>query len=54
MISFSSDFARIHLSNKEYVSPMNPKSLTMFLRKHIEGYFIEDIYQYENDRNGFF
>ena len=50
MISFSSDFARIHLSNKEYVSPMNPKSLTMFLRKHIEGYFVEDIYQYENDR----
>lgn len=50
MISFSSDFARIHLSNKEYVSPMNPKSLTMFLRKHIEGYFIEDIYQYQNDR----
>lgn len=50
MISFSSDFARIHLTNKEYVSPMTPKSLTMFLRKHIEGYFIEDIYQYENDR----
>ena len=50
MISFSSDFARIHLTTKEYISPMNPKSFTMFLRKHIEGYFIEDIYQYQNDR----
>lgn len=50
MISLSSDFARIHLTNKTYESPTNPKSLTMFLRKHIEGFFIEDLYQYSNDR----
>ena len=50
MISLSSDFARIHLTNKTYDSPTNPKSLTMLLRKHIEGFFIEDIYQYKNDR----
>ena len=50
MLSFSSDFARIHLTTKQYDSPANPKSLTMFLRKHIEGYFIDDIKQYENDR----
>lgn len=50
MISLSSDFARIHLTNKAYESPTNPKSLTMLLRKHIEGFFIEDLYQYSNDR----
>lgn len=50
MISLSSDFARIHFTTKTYNAPSNPKSLTMFLRKHIEGYFIEDIYQYGNDR----
>lgn len=50
MLSFSSDFARIHLTNKEYNAPINPKSFTMFLRKHIEGYFIEDINIYHSDR----
>ncbi|MCM1196299.1 MAG: NFACT family protein [Roseburia sp.] len=50
MISLSCDFARIHLTNKSYESPTNPKSLTMLLRKHIEGFFIEDLYQYSNDR----
>ncbi len=50
LLSFSSDFSRIHLTKKTYDFPLNPKSLTMFLRKHIEGYFIEDIYQYKNDR----
>ncbi len=50
LFSFSCDFARIHFTTKRYDFPSNPKSLTMFLRKHIEGYFIEDIYQYNNDR----
>ncbi len=50
MISLSCDFARIHITNKAYDSPTNPKSLTMFLRKHMEGFFIEDLYQYKNDR----
>lgn len=50
MLSFSSDFARIHFTSKHYDSPKVPKSFTMLLRKHIEGYFIDDIYQYENDR----
>lgn len=50
MISFSSDYARIHLTDKSYEAPTNPKSLTMLLRKHIEGFFIEDLYQYSNDR----
>lgn len=50
MLSFSSDFARVHLTKKSYDAPQNPKSLTMLLRKHIEGYFIEDIQQYGSDR----
>lgn len=50
MLSFSSDFARIHITNKKYDAPTNPKSFTMFLRKHIEGYFIEDINTYHSDR----
>jgi len=50
MMSFSSDFARIHITTKFYDTVMNPKSFTMFLRKHIEGYFIEDIKTYDCDR----
>lgn len=50
LLSFSTDFSRIHLTNRLYDFPLNPKSLTMLLRKHIDGYFIEDIYQYKNDR----
>lgn len=50
MLSFSSDFARIHLAKRVYDAPMNPKSFTMFLRKHIEGYFILDIKTYHCDR----
>ena len=50
MLSFSSDFARIHLTNRSYEAPKNPRSFTMLMRKHIEGYFIEDIKTYHNDR----
>ena len=50
MMSFSSDFARIHLTNRLYEAPRVPRSFTMLLRKHIEGYFIEDIKTYHNDR----
>lgn len=50
MLSFSPDFARIHFTTKHFDTPKTPKSFTMLLRKHIEGYFIEDLYQYENDR----
>ena len=42
MLSFSSEFSRIHLTKKSYDSTQNPKSFTMFIRKQIEGYFIEN------------
>ncbi len=50
LISLSCDFTRIHFTTKSYDFPNVPKSFTMFLRKHIEGFFIEDLYQYGNDR----
>lgn len=50
ILSFSSEYSRIHLTKRLYDSVLNPKSFTMFLRKHIEGYFIESINQYSTDR----
>lgn len=50
MLSFSSDYSRIHLTNRLYDSILNPRSFTMLLRKHIEGYFIKEILNYECDR----
>ena len=50
MLSLSSEYSRIHITTKKYDSPLNPKGFTLFLRKHIEGYFIEDITQYNSDR----
>ena len=50
MLSYSSSYSRIHLTNKLYDSILKPKSFTLFLRKHIEGYFIEDIFTNNLDR----
>lgn len=49
-LGFNAQTSRIHLTNKEYINNPNPKNFTLFLRKNIEGYFINDIYQYETDR----
>ncbi len=50
MLSSSSEYSRIHITTKKYDSVMNPRGFTLFLRKHIEGYFIENISQYNSDR----
>ena len=50
MISTSSEYSRIHITTKKYDSVLSPKGFTLFLRKHIEGYFIENINQYSSDR----
>lgn len=50
MICLSSDFARIHLTQRKYEAPATPKAFTLFLRKQIEGFFINNIYQHNNDR----
>ena len=49
-LGFNAQTSRIHLTNKDYINNPNPKNFTLFLRKNIEGYFINDIYQYETDR----
>ncbi|XMB85693.1 NFACT RNA binding domain-containing protein [Mycoplasmatota bacterium WC44] len=50
LISCSSDYARLHLTTNNYDIPKEPPSFCMMLRKHLEGGFINKIYQYENDR----
>ena len=50
IISLSSSYSRCHLTDKIYDTAINPKSFTMLLKKHCEGYFIEDIFQNETDR----
>lgn len=50
MLSFSSTYSRIHLTEHVETIKDNPKGFTLFLRKHIEGYFIKDIKTYHSDR----
>ena len=50
LLSFSSSYSRIHLTNHTEVIKDNPKSFTLFLRKHLEGYIIKDINTYNADR----
>ena len=50
LISLSSNYARIHLTDKKLEHNLNPKGFLLFLRKHILGYFIEDIITYNADR----
>ncbi len=50
LISASSNFSRVHLTEKNYDFPAIPKSFTMLLRKHIGGFFIKDIYTHSSDR----
>ena len=50
LISLSSEYSRIHFAKKIYDNVLNIHSFTMLLRKHIEGYFIEDIITYKSDR----
>lgn len=50
IISIHPEYSRIHLTKKDYDLPKNPTGFTMFLRKHLEGAIIKDIYQLSNDR----
>ncbi len=54
LISSSPRYARIYISQKNYVPPKNPPAFGMFLRKHLEGGIIKNIYQIKNDRIIFF
>lgn len=50
IISIHPSYARIHLTSLSYPTPDFPNALTMHLRKHLEGSFIESIEQIELNR----
>jgi len=50
LISSSSEYARLHLTDHKYDSLTPPPNFCMVLRKHIDGGIISYINQYENDR----
>ncbi len=50
LISNSPAYSRIHLTQMQYEKPDYPPTFCMFLRKHLEGGIIKDIYQITNDR----
>ncbi len=50
LISIHPVYARVQLSDLSYPTPTTPNSLTMLLRKHLEGAYIELIEQVELER----
>ncbi|MDN3014814.1 NFACT RNA binding domain-containing protein [Paenibacillus sp. BSR1-1] len=50
LLSAHPSYARVQLTNEGYENPSEPPMFCMLLRKHIEGYILEDLYQVENDR----
>lgn len=49
-ISIEPNFSRIHLISEKYPNPPEPYSFCMFLRKHLTGGRIDEIFQIKNDR----
>ena len=49
-MSVSFNNPTIFISKERFEKPLVASSFTMFLRKHLEGGYIKDIYQYNNDR----
>ena len=50
ILSAHPSYARIQLTKEQHENPQEPSMFCMLLRKHLEGYLIEDIYQTELDR----
>jgi predicted ribosome quality control (RQC) complex YloA/Tae2 family protein len=50
LLSAHPSYARIQLTNENYENPYEPPMFCMLLRKHLEGYVIENIYQKDLDR----
>lgn len=50
LLSAHPSYARVQLTNEAYDNPNEPPMFCMLLRKHIEGYILEDVYQVETDR----
>jgi predicted ribosome quality control (RQC) complex YloA/Tae2 family protein len=50
LLSAHPSYARVQLTNESYENPSEPPMFCMLLRKHIEGYILEDLYQVGTDR----
>ena len=50
LLSAHPSYARVQITKEAYENPSEPPMFCMLLRKHIEGYILEDLYQVENDR----
>ena len=50
LLSAHPTYARVQITNEQYENPKEPSMFCMLLRKHLEGYIIENIYQHELDR----
>lgn len=50
LVSAHPSYSRLQITEEQYENPSEPSNFCMFLRKHIEGYLIEDIYQIGLDR----
>ncbi|RDI47517.1 Rqc2 family fibronectin-binding protein [Falsibacillus pallidus] len=50
LLSAHPSYARVQLSSHSYDNPSEPPMFCMLLRKHLEGYILEDVKQIELDR----
>ncbi|XJZ28441.1 NFACT family protein [Bacillota bacterium Lsc_1132] len=50
LLSAHPSYARVQLTNESYDNPSEPPMFCMLLRKHLEGYLLEDVYQVGTDR----
>lgn len=50
LLSAHPSYARVQFTEEAYDNPSEPPMFCMLLRKHIEGYILEDLYQIETDR----
>ena len=50
LLSAHPSYARVQLTSEAYDNPNEPPMFCMLLRKHLEGYLLEDVYQVGTDR----
>ncbi len=50
LLSIHPSYARVQLTNEVYENPNEPPMFCMLMRKHLEGFILEDIRQIELDR----
>ncbi|MFE8699015.1 NFACT family protein [Cytobacillus sp. FJAT-54145] len=50
LLSAHPSYARVQLTNEQYENPSEPPMFCMLLRKHLEGFILENVHQIELDR----